>query len=232
MAAPLVASAKAGGNDGATTSGIDTTGSKFLTVLYTGGGGDGVVISDSFSNTWFSLTNIVGADQRLQIFYAIPPANKVGVAHTFTFARASSFGTIVAAGFSGVVNPADPYDGVENGASNVLSTTIQAGSITPNTTGDLLIAGMSHILSTYSSIDNSFILVQDNENGGSFYDGAMAYLVYNSTSAINPTWTLSSAASVSTIAVIGAFKTASSFKPPWWNYSAPMMGALAGASNV
>jgi hypothetical protein len=68
---------------------------------------------------------------------------------------------------------------------------IQPGVVTPAETGDLLVtvttSGEDQDASTSSTINSGFTLT-DNAYDGTSMPAAMAYLVANNTSAVNPTW--------------------------------------------
>ncbi len=205
------------GTNGGTSGSIDTSGADLLVVVenYYSVGGPGVV-TDSKGNgaNWTKLTQQDGLEIGCVIWYVKNPS--VGSGHTFTVTGTSSFSAIEFASFAGcdVSSPFDQQNGI---ATDAALTTIQIGSVTPSTNGQLLIMGVSLSQSTPScSIDIGTML--DETSGLSTYTGAMAYQIQTTATARNPTWThVSSRAS----AVIATFKAVAAGGTSW----GPLLGS-------
>ena len=199
-----------------TTSSMDTTGANFLIVGCHYWGTASFTVSDNKSNTWHALTAYGVNDDNgyIRLYYAYENVN-VGTGHTFTCPTGSYMG-ITASAFSGVLTSSDPLDsGTDHGSTswslNGSTYSIQAGSVTPSQTGELLIAAYSNGYGSSNAanpqIDNSFSITNFVHDGASM-DGGMAYLVDSNTNAINPTWsdTISGGDPIHFSAAIAAFK--------------------------
>lgn len=138
--------------------------------------------SDSYSNTWTTLTYHTGSSANsFIIYYAQNPT--VGTGHTFTYTGFASASQVMA--FSGV-DTSSPFD-VQNGAAAA-----QPGSVTPSNSGSLLVTGISSTDFVNSfSVDSAFTITGQNLFlNGTYYANAGAYLVQGSASAVNPTWSI------------------------------------------
>ena len=211
MAIALVASTSAGSADSLsnfTTLGITTTGATLLVAAvseYEGSITGGSTVSDSKANTWTPLTLWVeggASSEQVRLFYTVPDAAHVGAAHTFTCVSAGlAYSVLTVAAFSGT-HASAPFD-QQNGAEAV-AITIQAGSVTPSQPGELILAALAHE-GTVTAIDSGLTILETVAvAGGAHIGGALAWVVQGTAGAINPTWTLASATSVS--AAIATFK--------------------------
>lgn len=189
----LVASTRAVSADGTgatvTTPGVDTTGATLLVAVVsdwpsTGPSG----ISDSKGNTWRTLTSRV-TTVRNRILYAWDhggTALSVGSGHTIS-TTSGNFQTIDFLAFSGTQTSSDPL-GQQNGTT-ANAASVSAGSITPATNGEVIIAGVGEDGSNTLSINSGFTITnQDPFVGGAHFGGAAAYLVQATAAAINPAW--------------------------------------------
>jgi len=103
---------------------------------------------------------------------------------TFTVSKLSSFSSLCLATWIGSV--ATPLDQVNQFGSTGSVSTIQAGSVTPGETNELVLCGLGSFFSgTPLSIDGGFTIT-DQQPGA--YSAAMAYLIQTSIAAANPTW--------------------------------------------
>lgn len=180
-----------------TTSAVNTTGANFLVI--TGGTGGGTP-SDSKGNTWIAVNG-----PSATLWYAKNAT--VGSNHTFTLSGSAGTLSIACAAFSGLTT--NPF---ESSAASVVTvgTTVTANAVQANTVGDLIIQTLSTFrLSsppTSASINDSFIVLDTGGFGSGQYGAALAYLIAPSTSAVTPTWTVSTSGTVlvATAAVFAA----------------------------
>jgi hypothetical protein len=161
-------------------------------------------ITDSFSNTYTELTPQVNTtgQQSLVLWYS---ANATcGVGHTFTFTTSAlSYVSIEVQVFAGPLSsPLDQQNGTPNGSG----TTINTGSVTPFTTGELVIAASSFDSAMGSIAINSSLAITDTSDfsGGANYGSSAAYIIQTSIVTVNPRWTFGN--SQNSIAVIATFK--------------------------
>lgn len=184
MAATLVAHTSQPGTSGSntTTSAIDTTGATFLIVSV--GGGPGVTLSDSKSNTW-SLVSANQTNPTQSVFCSIPTS--VGSGHTFTTGGGVFLAGVAVQAWSGTTGLFIPL------AANSGAGTIATGGLTAPgaTNANLFIAGMACDGTASATIDSSFTIsdFQVGVAAQSFGTG-LAYKVSAGTEA--PTWTRSS----------------------------------------
>lgn len=166
-----------------TTPALNCTGADLIVIsaasytAYTPAAGD---ITDSQSNS-YSLILTYAASGTEAFFYKQAPS--VGGAMTFTFTPTvgSSFPAATAACFSGSV--ATPLD--QSNSSTSVATSVQTGSITPTTSGQLLIAVSNNNDTTPWTINSGFTIASQ-INGG-LLNTMLAYFVQTSAAAINPT---------------------------------------------
>lgn len=191
-----------------TTSGIDTTGANLIILWCTGFFTSGTP-TDSKSNTWTPLT-IQTQDNNVssQFFYCYNPT--VGTGHTFTGVSTSQDCIAVQAWAGAASSPFDQQNGSQGAGSG---TSIQPGSITPTAANELIVAGVDAINSSTSPTVNSGMTITDSSAVSPGFAFGMAYLVQTSASAINPTWSYSSAGFDQTTN-IASFKVASAPPPP------------------
>lgn len=212
-----VAVASTNGGAGATTTAINATGGNLI-VIYASLG-TAIMTSDitdsTGSNTYTALSSVTSVITS-QIFYAWNPT--VSATMTWTLSHGSSFPSFEVLVFSGAQTSSDPFD-VQNGNAPGASNTVQPGSITPNTSGEIIVSGLGCNCSSLPSIDSGFTVTDwEALNGGNSYGSAAAYFIQTSAASINPTWTEGSM--LATGAVIGSFKVAAGSTP------APHFGLL------
>jgi hypothetical protein len=182
-------------NSNVTSSAIDTTLANFL-VLSATTYASSASVSDSYSNTWTSLTQYSNSEpDYVQLFYCASAI--VGTGHTFTVS--GLFPAVSVAAFSGV--DASPYESGTGGTGG--SASAQPGSVTPSESGDLIITGINAGIATNGTItiDSGFTAFAVGNNGNA-EAGGIAYLIQAVLASVNPTWSWSTARdSVSSIAV-------------------------------
>jgi len=211
MAWSLITSVKAEGfGNGATTSGVDTTGADLIVLAITGVSTkvDIAAVSDSNSNTWTGLTassaNSGGAKTRL--FYCLNPT--VGSGHTFTLSTTGIYSGIIAQAFSGAAN-SSVFD-QENSLVTASATSANTGSITPTENNEMIVfAGPGGNAASYLSSSSVGTVTQSTTgNSGQDYSVGAGYYVQTTAAAINPTLTANQ--STPWAAVIASFKGAAS----------------------
>lgn len=221
MAIALVANAVAGGINGATTGGINTTGADLL-VIAVGHYAGTPTVSDSNGNTWTPLTQYGASGNRSRIHWCVPVT--VGAGHTFTVTGAGLVPAIAVLAFSGAY--ATPYD-TENGA-----TSNQTGSVTPSEDNEVLVSTLCFYPSGTLSIDSSFTISDQLDYNASVSMGiGMAYQIQTTATARNPTWSTTTSFSESSSA-IATFKAAAGGGGPSgspWNYYAQQCRRLNDA---
>ncbi len=184
-----VASNCAGGTNGATTTGVDTTaaigGLGVFVISY--GGGTTPVLTDNFANTWIPNTPLFTQNPNLRVYYA---ENFLGGAgHTFTTSASGSFVASCVNTFSNASQTA-PFDKQSAGGSNPFSTTIQPGSTTPTLDGSVLIVAVGYNSNAVTGVDTGFTRSGTKApGGGSNYGLDIAYKIQGSKAAENPTYT-------------------------------------------
>ncbi|HEY8746091.1 MAG TPA: hypothetical protein VIU62_23620 [Chloroflexota bacterium] len=197
--------------NGFTSGSIDTTGANLLVLALVDYNGT-ATFSDSKGNTWTARTmygTTFTAGGTLTIYYAKNPS--VGTAHTITVSATGAYPSITVQAHSSIDTTA-PYD-VENGAAASAVTSIQPGSITPGSNGELIISALGiGGVTTGTAIDSSFTITDTNPNSaGADIGGSLAYLYQGTAAAVNPTWSWTSAFDMR--ASIASFKAAAGAAP-------------------
>lgn len=166
--------------------GINTTGATLLVGIYTWFGSGNSAPTDTYSNTWSTLTVESGGINAVY-WYAFPTSGQVGTGHSFT-ANVSNAAAQFAA-FSGTVQTG--YDQFNGGSNTSASDTFQPGSITPSANGALVLSGMCYnTWNMGATVDSGLTITTSNTiTGGYYFGAALAYLVQSTAAAINPTWT-------------------------------------------
>ena len=182
------------GNLGAhtyTTGEIATTGAKFIAYSLSFVNGNQPVISDNAGNSAPSclMPESASFGGSSVICYTINP--NTSNSHTFTVTGAGNiYSAIQVAAFS-TANLT--YSGILAGTNTAgPTTTYRPGSVTPLSTGDLVIAVISAGTNggTALTISSGFnITGQQTYSGGTAFGAALAYLVSPAGAAVNPTWT-------------------------------------------
>jgi hypothetical protein len=185
----LVASiAAAPGLNGGTTGSITTTGATLIVICISSYGlGLTSTPTDSKGNTYTGLTSITGGQSRNRIFYCSAPS--VGSGHTFTYSATTSALGIHVMAFSGVSTLSPFLD--ETGSSSSSTNSISGGSLTPASSGALIVTGLTLENSIAGlAISSPFTIQTTNAYvNGSAMGGASGYYVQPTAAAINPTWT-------------------------------------------
>lgn len=183
---------------GGATAAIDTTGADFLiisTAWWTGGGGTGVTMADSKSNTWTVgvVQSGVSTDIRQQFFYCFSPI--VGSGHTFTATSvgATTYPNVIVHAFSGI--GAGSYSDRSGVGSTVGTPSALAipGIITTEN-GALVITGWAMngsavpTVAAFGSFTTDFAMIFQAGIGGVSFNGAISYLVQPTAGNIGATW--------------------------------------------
>jgi hypothetical protein len=202
----------------ATSNGVDMTGASLIVVVENNYINDPTLntVTDSGGNTWHHLTpqrDINWAGSSVVIWYAYDKAGAplvTGSNQTVTIAGGFNQSFVVSA-WRGSLTGADPFDS-ENGFKPSSfadsTTTVQAGSITPSQSNELIIAGVGALQSTdgIMTINSGFTSLGSVPAVTSMFVQT-AYLLQGGPAAVNLTWTGSTNYFHS--AVIAAFKAGS-----------------------
>lgn len=199
-----------GGAGPFTSSAIDTTTAGLLIRAAACGFFNGPSLSDNKGNPW-NVTFRAESDGvgNFQLDGHSQDNPIVGAGHTFTIGGggSSDIAECIAA-FSGIPLTPKPND-QSNGNRVLPGLTIQAGSITPTTNGQLIIAAVAFWPATGStspvlSIDSGFTIInQIAYSVSNYYGVALAWKQQGTAAAINPTWTADISSNL--LAVIGSF---------------------------
>ena len=209
-----------------TTPAIDTTGADFAAVVTSqnASGSTGGAVTDSKGNTCTQGAQANGATYiNSRIWYC--PLSSVGTGHTFTFSISSGIigGGIAVQTFSG--SQSSPLD--QTNSATGTSTTQQPGSITPTTSGQLIVTSSQvNYPGSTATIGGSFTIGDGFAAAGdfSYMSCYLAYYFQPTAGAINPTWTFSNVFQEGT--AIASFKFASAAS----NVFNPLSGRGSGAA--
>lgn len=173
------------GAGGGTSSNKDSTGANLIliNVNYFSGSGGTIVLSDNKGNTYVPLTARENATASQQ-YYCLSPTS-VGSGHNWTVVKGGipdPFPSIYVYLWSGVVS-FQAQSGTTRGG--VPGTTLQPGSITPNTNGALIFSGCCASGSASGiSVDSGLTA-----NTSLATNQGTAFKIQGTAAAINPTWT-------------------------------------------
>lgn len=216
MAATLVASTSkydGNGNAGYTTDPINTTGANLLIIVKLNYFGlSSFVPTDSKNNTWQELSEYGGAGiAHIRFYYAYSPT--VGTDHTFSCPvnGESTYSTLIVFAYSGMVTGSTVFDAATG------DDDASSGSVTPAASGELIISGYSTFAGTTYTPDGSFTRIFNQAfSGGVCMGGAVATInPYNSTNAVECTWTGGGTAESSNIAAFKIAAAGAAFNPAW-----------------
>lgn len=193
-----------------TSSAINTTGATLLvfTVANYVATNPTVSISDSAGNSWTLVSVGGGSDASANVYYVEAPITSA--AHTFSITSSNNYAGCQVAAFSGTAT-----SGVlqaSTTAEDYATTSIQAGSITPDGAGYLFIAFNAYGGSeteAAGTIDSGFTMYDPEAAVFPVNVGATAaYLIDSGTSPVNPTWSVP-ANTTDILAVLCCFKPGS-----------------------
>lgn len=207
--APIAVSSIAGGQNGATTTGINSTGGNLAIIgisAYRYSNFGGSPVSDNFGNTYTagSVANGSSSGASVQLWYCYNPT--VGSGHTATVAGTNTLSTVVLAVYSGATS--SPLDQQAAHESNS-GTTIAAGSITPLQNNELIIAYVgADATNTFTAPTGFTIDAQGAGSSGNYIGSAIAHQIQTTATPVNPTWSVVAPFSANS-AVIASFKAAS-----------------------
>ena len=197
-----------------TTPAINTTGASLI-VIVTSGYQAAATVADNMNNTWHTLNTYNSFDgyRYEQIYYAYNPTTSPTQTFTCSGGGGGFPGCVVSA-WSGTLTTAAVFD-AQNGSSTVNNvTSINTGSVTPVSTNELLIAGLSGTACWTNgtpTTDNNFSTISQDQAATGCGLGEYAYASYlidPSAAPINPaiSW---SGNQYSLAATIAAFLPAS-----------------------
>jgi hypothetical protein len=181
------------GINGGTTGDIVTTGANLMVVSaswYSAASAD-VTLTDSKSNTWTPLTTRTSTFISNRLYYCY--GGTVGSGHNFTLSGTAVYCSVQVIAFSGMAStPLDQQNGTGSGGA---WTTVQPGSITPSQANTVVFVGLSFEANSSGaiSIDGGYTISNTTAHSpGSGEGGSLAYQIFASASAQNPTWTSAS----------------------------------------
>lgn len=233
MAIALVAHTAAASVDTAnvTTSAIDTSGATFLAAAVADYNVESPTTpSDSKSNVWTILSEVLVSNVRLRIMYVVNPS--VGSGHTFSATHPLSTFPAAAFGAWSGVHVSTPFDQSNSGTATG-GTTVQPGSVTPSEDNELLITAVTGISWTTEAIDSSFTVLDTVPfSGGVTFGVAWAHQIQTTATARNPTWTADAISDY--CAKIATFKQAVAAVNLWLpsQYTAGVVPAILIPSGV
>lgn len=201
-------SASPGGHTGGdSTAAVNTTGANFLIAAVGAYAGGALAVADTYGNTWTPLVNrgpdTSGGVNRL--YYAVNPVT--GPGHQVSVSGSGIYATIAMQAFSGVQTTPSAFES-QNGSVSGSAASFQAGSVTPNSAGDLLVLGIEQGQAPSISISGAILTDQVPTQGGLNYGVAMAYLVMPSTASQNPVWSPNASTVASLSAAVFSFSSA------------------------
>ena len=153
----------------------------------------------------FSSTTKASNNAEVQIYYCYSPTTSTSQTFSVAFGANNYYGGVGVMAFSRTVG--STVDQQNNGTAN--STSIQAGSVTPLSNNEVIIAMMAVQAafggSGVPTIGSGFTLA-NSSNGvsGTTISGAQAYFVQSTAAAINPQWSWTT--SNDAAAVIATFR--------------------------
>lgn len=189
---------------------VNTTGATLLVMCVSKSSSlaSSALISDSQGNTWHALTDVTNGALGHCIWYAWDKGGtplSTSAAHTFTIGNPNTSGAIISA-YSGTQTSSDPFD-KQNTNTAAASLTVTTGTVTPSTSGQLLIALVgAQVAATAPFTINSSFTVNAYIVGaaGAVQAVGGAYFIQTVAAAINPTWTVGGASNLT--AAIASFK--------------------------
>jgi hypothetical protein len=171
-----------------TTPSYNTTGATLIVIVQSSAGGANTP-SDSKGNTWTQVINEpTFGNNHSSIYYCASPTTDSAQTFTATYGGTGE-PTLIVYAFSGATGVLDKNSG---GFNNGSTTTCQPGSVTPTTSGQLVISGFSYQASVTASVDSG--LSNQIDVGFSLFHhqgNSAAFKIQSVAAAINPQWTAS-----------------------------------------
>lgn len=170
-------------SNSATTTAQNTSTSTLIVLVATSFSG-GVVVTDSSSNTWASLTQQTQGSFFEQIFYCYSPTTSAS--HTFTATGTSTFPAIAMLAFTGTAGTTVDQ---QNGTFSTSGTSVQPGSLTPGFANEVVVTGLTTGNGPGAfSINGSFVIGDTLQNATNSIVIGSAYWIQTTATASNPTW--------------------------------------------
>lgn len=202
----VTSSAPAFANSTATTSAINSTGSNLI-VIWIGvwkssQAAPNVPVSDSKGNTWIALNGSGNSNTDGCFFYCLNPV--VGTGHTFTVTNTvnANWACICAMAFSGAGSVDTPQS---TSVSASLATSLATGSVTPNQSNSLVVAGLQYYdyanSLTVPTINSGFTRVGYLNLNSQAPDLCVGYLIQSASASVNPTFNFGSTSPKATSAI-------------------------------
>ncbi len=173
----------------ATTTALNTTGATIFVIVCGHRSAPCVAPTSSPANTFTGLTNYIEADNNLSIWYKCGPTTSA----TQTFSPGQAGDTIAFAAYSGTATSSCFDSGQDVGTTTTLITATT--TITPSaaSSGYLVVSAISNFVNETPTVadnqGNTIVVATNLQNGGVTQSAWQAYRNYNSTSAIDISWT-------------------------------------------
>ena len=177
----------------ATSSAIDTTGANLLIAVVSGFNAeiDESVFSDNKSNTFFVISDTTG-NASSKVFGCFNPT--VGIGHTVSYSKSSSYPQVGLYSFSGVDAPNFVFS--QNDSASRSSVTV--GSVEATKNNSLFFLSVTSGPYTLSSVTGGFTTLTNVGGVGAAYMGLhTAYKIQSAAGAENPTVTMSGSGDLS-----------------------------------
>jgi len=164
-----------------TTDAINTTGANLLVLVFIENGPCTATPTDSYSNTWTQGTIAAAAGLTNGVLWWAQNAI-VGTGHTFTCSGSfSSLGVIAVSG----AKTTSAFD--KQAVASTSGTSLQPGSITPTTDGQLIVEGVGFYADTFNTIDSGMTILDQVFADPGHCGLGLTYKVQSTAAAINPT---------------------------------------------
>ncbi len=173
----------------ATTTALNTTGATIFVIVCGHRSAPCVAPTSSPANTFTGLTNYIEGDNELSIWYKCGPTTS----STQTFSSGQAGDTIAFAAYSGTATSSCFDSGQDVGTTTTLITATT--TITPSaaSAGYLVVSAISNYVNETPTVadnqGNTIVVATNLQNAGVTQSAWQAYRNYNSTSAIDISWT-------------------------------------------
>jgi hypothetical protein len=146
-----------------------------------------IVETGASPNSWTALTARARGTANVRLFYCKNP--NTNASHQFAYTDSVAvYPNLFVIAVSGT-DTTTPFETETSGSAN--STVVNAGSLTPNTTGDFFVTVGNAQFQDFATIDSSYTVADHQANGGNNVGGGLAYFIATTTGAKNPQWTVS-----------------------------------------
>jgi len=198
----------AGGINGGASASVNMTGANFYVLVYAGFSASTATVTDSNSDTFTLVPSGWGSGNP----YFAYKQNATGTSSmTFTITNTGNYVSFCVLGFSGMKTSSADEGVISFNSSCCSVSTLQAGSVTPTQSSNLLISAIA-VNSTNAAawtIDSGFstpVKFDGFSTSGNPLSNAISYKIQTGTAAFNPTWTFATAQGANVFAGSIAFQ--------------------------